>query len=147
MLTPFIGFETSVSGFVHHSANSSRGVYLADQRIEGEMPFGNSDPARQYSKINPDGSYDINIMYLNAKVMLYTSLRNIIKGQYNDSCKFDVVPMMGFGYMQVFEKDGIIASNLLSCNFALRGLYHINDKWDILAQVGCVVMPDNFEGR
>ncbi|MCQ2975166.1 MAG: OmpA family protein [Bacteroidales bacterium] len=146
LFTPFIGVEISLDALKKGGANASYGLYKADE-IGGRTMFGNNDPYREFATINPDGSYNVDIKYWSSKLLLFTSIMNIIHKGYNSSCKYDIYPYFGLGYMRVIKQDGLPEANVLTMDFRLKAKYAIYKNFDLFAQCGLSVLPDLFEGR
>src|SRR5574344_184171 len=145
-ISPFIGVRLQFQGYQLNGAYTSKGIYTADKVLDNSI-FGNNDPVREYAKIKPDGSYPVNIYYLNMHLDLQVSIMSLIHKGYSASDKWYAIPSIGLGYMHVFAKNGIPAEDVMSANFAVMGKYRINSNFDVNLEVQSAVFPDQFEGR
>ena len=139
--SPYIGARLQFQGYSFNAMSDISGTFR-----QPDGSFTAYDPARNFNTINPDGSYRRDLRYLNMYAGVQTSLANLLFG-YDSSRKWDVLPGIGVGYMQVFEHRGVPATPMVSTHFSLQGKWRFLEYLDFNAELATAGSPDKFDAR
>ena len=95
-------------------------------------------------KALPDGSIEYEAFYINPHLDFTLSLLSCIKGGWADSQKWDIIPFIGLGYLQVFDvkSHGTTGGGCLTGNAGLLGKYRINENFDFNVELSTAFMPN-----
>lgn len=130
-IMPYFGFQVGLKSFWWQGAASADDI--------GKWNF-------DIAQITPlaDGSSNFNIFYVNPHVDVLLSLSSCINRGYRQTCKWDVVPSVGIGYLYGFANQGVPAQHSLTGHFGLMGKYRITDCWDINLAVATTIMSEGY---
>ena len=143
--SPFVGTRLQLQGYGTAAGSTTVGMYLADPLPGGG--FGNNDPVREHVTIRPDGSYTYPVYFLNIHADVMLSVMSLVNRGMGAQDRWDVIPAVGVGYMHVFSKDGVPASDVLTASFSVMGKYRVLPFLDVNVEVQSILMPDMYEGR
>lgn len=130
-IMPYFGFQVGLKSFWWQGAASS-----------ADLTTWNFD----LTQITPlaDGSSNFNVFYINPHIDAMLSLSSCINKGYVQTCKWDVVPFVGIGYMYGFGAQGVPVQHSLTGHFGLMGKYRITDYWDINLAVATTIMAEGY---
>lgn len=130
-IMPYFGFQVGLKSFWWQGAASS-----------ADLATWNFD----LTQITPlaDGSSNFNVFYINPHIDAMLSLSSCINKGYVQTCKWDVVPFVGIGYMYGFGAQGVPVQHSLTGHFGLMGKYRITDYWDINLAVATTIMAEGY---
>lgn len=143
--SPFVGVRLQLQGYGTAAGSTVAGAYLADPLPGGG--FGSNDPVRDHVKIRPDGSYTYPVYFVNVHADVMLSVMSLVNKGMGMLDRWDVIPAVGIGYMHVFSKDGVPASDVLAGSFSVMGKYRVLPFLDVNVEVQSILMPDMYEGR
>lgn len=105
--------------------------------------IGSSD-APLTPRVMSDGSLEYEAFYINPHLDFTLSLLSCIKGGWADSQKWDIIPFIGLGYLQVFDvkSHGTTGGGCLTGNAGLIGKYRLTENWDINLELSTAFVPD-----
>ena len=131
--SPFVGTRLQLQGYGTAAGSTTVGMYLADPLPGGG--FGNNDPVREHVTIRPDGSYTYPVYFLNIHADVMLSVMSLVNRGMGAQDRWDVIPAVGVGYMHVFSKDGVPASDVLTGSFSVMGKYRVLPFLDVNVEV------------
>ncbi|MGN0187583.1 MAG: OmpA family protein [Paludibacteraceae bacterium] len=128
---PYFGLQLGIKSFWWQGAASS-----------ADLLKWNFEP----QQITPlfDGSSNFNIFYVNPHIDVLLSISSCINRGYLHTCKWDVIPHIGIGYLYGSTGHNSPALHSLTGHFGLTGKYRINENWDINLSLATTIMAEGY---
>lgn len=142
-ITTAYALRLQVGGYALNGMSTSEGLYLRDPQTDGSV-YGPHDPVIDNVTVRPDGTYRHYLRYVNAHADFMVSLSRLL---FHNQSKFDVLPVVGFGYAHAFAYRGTASTNSLTANFSVAAKYSVMKCMDVNLEIASALMPDHFDGR
>ncbi len=132
-INPWLGARLQITTGAFHLSHSTSNEFTEDYGI-----------AAYANIVSPDGYYMAQAPFINPHIDLQLSFLSLLG---HPQCKWDAVLSVGGGYLHVFKKDGIPASDWATFNAGLMAKYRLNDKWEFYAEAQSALFSDKFDAR